>query len=255
MSRSNAPRHAIDISEDAGVRYLHFGSDWIQGAMRIARPWSLELPYTRDMLFGLLLRTPAEWPRSILQIGLGAASLTRFIHRYLPRSRQIVVEINPQVEFVARQYFKLPDDPARLHIEHACGAEYLLAGGPPCELLLIDGFDPAGRMGALGSEPFLQAARARLAENGLLAINLLGRDRNFKALLDRIREVFAGQALALPPTASGNVIVLAHSGERRNYAFADLEQRATALKSETRLDLRPTVQALQASCGGESLHF
>ena len=33
-----APGHAIDISEAAGVRFLHFGSDWVQGAMRIARP-------------------------------------------------------------------------------------------------------------------------------------------------------------------------------------------------------------------------
>ena len=37
----------IDISEEAGVRYLHFGSSWIQGAMRIARPFALELDYTR----------------------------------------------------------------------------------------------------------------------------------------------------------------------------------------------------------------
>jgi hypothetical protein len=40
----------IDISEQAGVRYLHFGSTWIQGAMRIARPWNLELEYTREMM-------------------------------------------------------------------------------------------------------------------------------------------------------------------------------------------------------------
>ena len=33
-----ASGHSVDISEEAGVRYLHFGSDWVQGAMRIARP-------------------------------------------------------------------------------------------------------------------------------------------------------------------------------------------------------------------------
>ena len=47
------PRHSVDISEDGGVRNLHFGSEWIQGAMRIARPWSLELAYTREMMAGL----------------------------------------------------------------------------------------------------------------------------------------------------------------------------------------------------------
>jgi spermidine synthase len=34
---------SIDIREESGVRTLHFGSEWIQGAMRIARPWNLEL--------------------------------------------------------------------------------------------------------------------------------------------------------------------------------------------------------------------
>ena len=46
---------SIDISEEAGVRYLHFGSSWVQGAMRIARPFALELDYTREMMTPLLL--------------------------------------------------------------------------------------------------------------------------------------------------------------------------------------------------------
>jgi hypothetical protein len=62
----------IDISEQAGVRYLHFGSSWVQGAMRIARPWNLELEYTREMMASLLLRDDPHWPRKVLLIGLGA---------------------------------------------------------------------------------------------------------------------------------------------------------------------------------------
>jgi spermidine synthase len=34
---------SIEISEERGVRYLHFGSRLVQGARRIARPWSFEL--------------------------------------------------------------------------------------------------------------------------------------------------------------------------------------------------------------------
>ena len=67
----------IDIREEAGVRTLHFGSDWIQGAMRIARPWQLELDYTREMMTSLILRDPAHYPRKVLLIGLGAASRAR----------------------------------------------------------------------------------------------------------------------------------------------------------------------------------
>ena len=32
---------SIEISEEAGVRSLHFGSDWVQGAMRVRRPNAL----------------------------------------------------------------------------------------------------------------------------------------------------------------------------------------------------------------------
>ena len=66
-------RRSIDIREEAGVRSLHFGSHWIQGAMRIARPYALELDYTRDMMLALLLRSGVRWPRHVLMIGLGAA--------------------------------------------------------------------------------------------------------------------------------------------------------------------------------------
>ena len=50
----------IDISEESGIRYLHFGSEWVQGAMRIRKPDALELDYTREMMAGLLLS--ANWP-------------------------------------------------------------------------------------------------------------------------------------------------------------------------------------------------
>src|SRR4051812_10429009 len=63
---------SIDISEQKGVRFLPFGSEWVQGAMRIARPVNLELSYTREMMAGLLMREEKLWPRRILLIGLGA---------------------------------------------------------------------------------------------------------------------------------------------------------------------------------------
>ena len=65
--------------------------------MRIARPWSLELEYTREMMLPLLLRTRGGWPKSVLQVGLGAASFTRFLHRHRPDARLTVVEIAPEV--------------------------------------------------------------------------------------------------------------------------------------------------------------
>ncbi len=238
------PRHSVDISEEDGVRYLHFGSDWVQGAMRIARPWSLELAYTREMMAGLLLRS-APWPRHALLVGLGAGSLAKFIYRNLPACRITVVEINPQVEFVARQYFKLPDDPQRLEVITGCGADYMLAGGRQFDLILCDGFDADASAGALDTLPFYQACRSRLSDDGLLAVNLLGRNRGFAASVERLRQAFDQRIAVFPSCDSGNTIVFANGGNPVTVSLETMRERATSLKKETRLDLLPTMSRMQ----------
>jgi hypothetical protein len=42
----------VTLSEFQGVRYLHFGSEWVQGAMRLSRPDELVLSYVRQMMAG-----------------------------------------------------------------------------------------------------------------------------------------------------------------------------------------------------------
>lgn len=245
--RRSPPSHSIDISEEDGVRYLHFGSDWVQGAMRVARPWSLELAYTREMLAGLILRPVEAWPRRILQIGLGAGSLSKFLYRHLPDAKLTVVEINPQVEFVARQYFKLPDDPQRLRVVIADAVDYMLKDGPTFDWILLDGFDADGRAGALDTQPFLQACRARLEDGGLFAVNLLGRDRGFKASQERLQQVFDRRVLTLPSCDSGNTIALASLAPPVDLPLDTLRERAETLRQSSKLDLRPTLTRLQLS--------
>ena len=240
-----APGHAIDISEAAGVRFLHFGSDWVQGAMRIARPWSLELPYTREMMAGLLLRDAARWPRTALLVGLGAGSLAKFLYRNFPACRITAVEINPRVAWFARQYFRLPEDDARLHVAIGDGADYMLGGGRSFDYILVDGFDPDGHAGVLDTLPFYSACRARLTDDGLFCANLLGKDKGFAASVNRLHTAFAGRVAVFPSCESGNTIAFATGGETVTVALDDLRTRALDVKKATGLDLLPTITRLQ----------
>jgi spermidine synthase len=234
----------VDISEEAGVRYLHFGSDWIQGAMRIARPWALELDYTREMMAALLLRPEPQWPRKALLIGLGAASLTKFLYRHRPRAKLTVVEIEPAVVAAARQYFKLPEDPQRLRIEIADGVEWIAGSDQTFDLILIDGFDADARAGGLDALPFYRACRAHLGDEGLLAVNLLGRNRGFKGSVERIKRAFEQRAMAFPSCDHGNAIVFAATGEPVSVPLGELSLQAVALRKATGLNLLPTVARL-----------
>jgi spermidine synthase len=162
----------IDISEQAGVRYLHFGSTWVQGAMRIARPWNLELEYTREMMTSLLLHEGPRWPRKVLLIGLGTASLTKFLYRYRPDAHLTIVEIEPSVVMAARQYFKLPEDDKRIHMVVGDGVDYVMSTDKKFDLILVDGFNEHAHPGGLNTLPFYQACRSRLSDKGVLGVNL-----------------------------------------------------------------------------------
>ena len=59
-----ARKHEIPtISEAAGVRYLHFGTEWVQGAMWVEQPAELVLEYTAQLMAWLLLviRLAVAW--------------------------------------------------------------------------------------------------------------------------------------------------------------------------------------------------
>ncbi|MDR1853392.1 MAG: spermidine synthase [Azoarcus sp.] len=242
----------IDISEKAGVRYLHFGSEWIQGAMRLRQPEALELDYTREMMAGLLLRDGLAddggvWPRRVLIVGLGAASLVKFVYRHCPRARIDVVEIEPEVVTAAQQFFRLPPQGERLAIHVGDGVKFVLQEGEPYDYAFVDGYDRRARTGALDTLPFHLALRARLSDEGLAAYNLLGQARGHAASVARIVKAYDERAAAFPSCDSGNVIVFAATGSRVERSAAELRQRATRLRAQTKLDLASVVSRLEAA--------
>jgi spermidine synthase len=99
------PRFApVTFSEEGGVRFLHFGTEWVQGAMRISKPLHIELEYAQQMMAWLLF---LETPERIVQLGLGTGALTKFSHRFLPHAKVEAVELNPAVIVAARTMFAL----------------------------------------------------------------------------------------------------------------------------------------------------
>lgn len=240
---------SIVISEERGVRYLHFGSPWVQGAMRIARPDALELEYTRELMLPLVLRGDGAWPASVLQVGLGSASVTRFLHRYRPAARMTVVEIAPEVVAAARQYFHLPEESARLRIVIGDGHDYVMTRKGRFDLIVVDGFDHKGRSGMLDTAAFYINCRDRLTSRGMMALNFLSRSRGVGGSVARMREAFGERVLVLPPSDPGNTVVLAAVGRPIAESVEDLRAAAGALKAETGLNLLPTLARLGGACG------
>lgn len=200
------------VSEGRGVRYLHLGTPWIQGAMRISKPDAIELDYVQRMMVWLLLRPHQEWQgRRALQLGLGAAAITRFCHKRL-RMQTTAVEINASVIGACRMWFRLPHDDANLRVVLADAQRYATASAHAgsADVLCVDLYDHDAASPALDDEDFYRSCHALLADEGVMTVNLFGRTASFERSAQRIAAAFgADHVMALKPTKEGNAIVLA----------------------------------------------
>jgi spermidine synthase len=211
VRKSAAPEFdPVTISESDGIRYLHFGSEWVQGAMRIRRPFDLEIDYTRDMMAWEPL---VDAPEHIVQLGLGAASLTKYCWRQHPKARITAVELNPQVIACARQFFKLPQDDARLNVVQADAWEWIAhpRRRASIDVLQVDLYDATASGPVYDGEDFYAACRKALAPGGVMTVNVFGRGWGFEDSFAAVFAAFGGRCEAMDPVDAGNCIIVAQA--------------------------------------------
>ena len=236
------------LSESLGVRYLHLGTPWVQGAMRLSKPDKLELEYIQRMMAWTLLRDPEELPETrCLQLGLGTASITKFC-RNVMQLPTTAIEINPSVIDACRAWFHLPLDNEHLQVIQMDAARYVTDArhAASCEALCVDLYDHEAASPVLDDEAFYRACWAVLAPGGVMSVNLFGRDSSFARSAQRITAAFGeGRVLMLKPTREGNTIVLAWKG----FEPPDREvlaQRAESLQARLGLPAGKWVKLLSA---------
>lgn len=228
--------YTVEVKEIDGLRTLHFGSAWMQGAMRIDHPFDLAFEYTRVMMAALLLRE-GDFPKKVLLIGLGAGSQAKFLYKHRPAAHLTVVEIEPKVVAAAKESFHLPDDAVRLEVVVGDGAEFVRQTERRFDLIMVDGFNDHSHPGDLNTLPFYQACRERLSDQGILAVNLIGLSDGVKGGFAFIEAAFAQRAVRFPRCASGNTIAFAATGAPINVPLETLQARAAREDSGLALSL------------------
>ncbi|SEA80196.1 spermidine synthase [Variovorax sp. YR216] len=202
----------VNFSDWGDVRYLHLGTEWVQGSMKLDAPFDIELEYVQRMMAWLLFVDPASVAkRHAMQLGLGAASLTKFCRKTL-RMRTTAIELNPQVVAACRGWFKLPADDAKLQIVVADAATEIRQPQwlGTVDALQVDLYDHEAAAPVLDSEDFYADCRGLLSEDGCMTVNLFGRSSSYERSLAKIVAVFGEEAVwAFKPTREGNTIVLA----------------------------------------------
>ena len=208
---------------------LQFNHDAIQSVMRKSDPFALEFEYTQAMMAFLPLY---EQISSVLLIGLGGGSLSKFCYQQLPSSQITTVEISAEV-LSYRQLFQVPANNKRFKVLEADGTVYIQDKVNAYQVILLDAYDGEGMPGAF-NETFYQHCYQALHEQGVLVVNLWRKDIHFRRNLHRIHHCFLTKTISLK-CQSGNEIIFAFKNPQLA-EFDEVWQRALQWQQKTRIN-------------------
>lgn len=200
--------------------------------MLVDAPNVLFHEYIQRMMAWLLYVEPDSVPqRQAMQLGLGAASLTKFCHKEL-RMKTTAIELNPQVLAACRGWFKLAAENSRMQVVINDAAEEIQnpKWWGTIDALQVDLYDHEAATPVLDSLPFYSNCRRLLTPEGCMTVNLFGRASSFARSVEKISAAFGADSVwAFKPTREGNTVVLAQHTRNRPKREV-LQQRAEIIE-------------------------
>ncbi len=215
--------------------------------MLVDAPTVLVHEYIQRMMAWLLFIDPSTaHTRQALQLGLGAASLTKFCHKEL-RMKTTAIELNPQVLMACRGWFNLPADNARMQVVLGDAAQQIRLAHwqGAVDAVQVDLYDEEAAAPVLDSEDFYSDCREVLKEEGCMTVNLFGRTSSYQKSVDKMAAAFGADALwAFKATREGNTVVLAQRTASRPKR-AVLNERAAYIQAQWGLPAEKWIRAIK----------
>jgi spermidine synthase len=190
-----------------GRRCLHFSkSTGIQSSMILSDPTRLDLRYTKSMIAAFALHPEAK---DVLLVGLGGASLPKFIQKEFPQIRLDIVELDADIVKVCQTWFGFKGTP-NTRVIVMDGRIYLKQSEKKYDLILLDAYSSDHIPFHMTTTEFVDLVKADLKPGGAVATNLWegSINRFYLSELATYRKAFP-QLYTFRSGGSGNIIVFA----------------------------------------------
>jgi spermidine synthase len=228
-----------DVDE---IRTLRFGKQGTrQSVVKIGDLDYLGLPYARSAMIGLAFTEQLD---RILVLGVGAGNIPMFLRKHYSDAQIDVVDIDPQIIALAKQYFNFLEDDL-LHAYALDGRAYVENVQKPYDLIFLDAYTAAGIPSHLATKEFLRSLKKALKPSGAIIANMWSTPKVnplYRSMLRTYQEVFQEVYTLRVPTA-GNKIVIALS-KLRAAPLNRIAQRAQLISAQKQLpfDLSKVLQ-------------
>ncbi len=205
--KPSAYNNIIVTEDDGGYRVLRFERNGArQSIAKPGDPTYLGFAYTKTAFAGLAL---AQNVGRVMIVGLGGGTMPMFLRHYYPNATIDVVDIDPDVVQVAKEYFGFRED-ASLHAHVGDGRKFVEAVREPYDIVFLDAFGTRNVPPHLTTVEFLRAVKRDVKPGGVVIGNIWGRGANplYESMVRTYQEVFdALYILDVPGTT--NKIMLA----------------------------------------------
>ena len=164
---------------DQNRRILYFSrTRTAQTRMIIDDPIAYDLHYLRTLKAGFAI---AENPDDVLVVGLGGGAIPKFLARHYPNMKQDLVEIDPDVVRVAREYFAF-EPTEQMRVFAIDGRLFLREVDKTYDVIILDAYGADRIPFHLTTQEFFGLVRERLNPGGVVVMNL------YEAFVNRFYE-------------------------------------------------------------------
>ncbi|MFK7912564.1 MAG: fused MFS/spermidine synthase [Pseudomonadales bacterium] len=239
IHRERSLYQTILVTKETGRLCLQFSvrrEQRNQSCLNPRKPKEMLFPYARMMMASLLLNPN---PKRILIVGLGGGTLPTALTELYPQAALTVVEIDPAVVAVAKEYFNYtPTANTELVVQDArvftkrkalqlSKADTATSG---YDLVMLDAFNGDYIPEHLLTREYLQETRSIMAPDGVLAANTFAISQLYDHESTTYTDVF-GKFLNYRLPQTGNRVILALNDESAPLPDRELlEQRAAVLE-------------------------
>lgn len=187
LFRQESPFQTITVAEQNGCRYLLFGANQEQEtACFMKDPDFPVFEYPCLMLPALALKPDAK---SLLLAGLGGGYLPGLLQRHRPDIAVTVVEIDPAIPRIAKEYFGFAEG-GSVRVAVADGRDFLEREETRYDHIWLDAYDGEYIPARLATVEFLRLCRDRLKTRGVLVQNVHPDNPLYAAHQATMTEVF-----------------------------------------------------------------
>lgn len=184
-------------------------------AVDLADPHHLEFEYMQHIRIAINSRWAVPEPLRILHLGAAGCALAKALDADRPGSRQLAIEIDPELSTVVRDWFELPPSP-HLRIRAEDARRTLDTNKGSWHVIIRDAFREGRIPNQLATFEAHSCAFDRLTEDGIYCLNIAGEAglvpvyREFNSLDRLFRSVIAiADPAIMKGRRFGNVILLA----------------------------------------------